>query len=58
MGGYEGSETIYIGRATYGSDLIVGKVLLKNSKRLRIATPDGKEEYLTTFEILVYDLVN
>lgn len=55
IGGYQGYERAYIGRAPYGSNLIVGKVFPNNNNGLWIATPEGYETTFHSFEILIYD---
>ncbi|KRT84443.1 hypothetical protein AMK59_2658, partial [Oryctes borbonicus] len=54
-GGYEIIATVYIGRASYSNNLIVGKVFLGDSPSIFILKPDNKEIRLTTFELLVYE---
>ncbi|KRT84444.1 hypothetical protein AMK59_1333, partial [Oryctes borbonicus] len=55
VGGYEQTQTLFIGRASYSNNLIVGKVFLGNSPSMYILKPDDNELLLTTFEVLVYE---
>ncbi|GJQ75061.1 hypothetical protein Trydic_g9676 [Trypoxylus dichotomus] len=54
VGGYEQTTTVYIGRASYENNLMVGKVFL-GLPSIYILKPDNKEIRLTTFEVLVYE---